>query len=298
MNIIVVGHPCKDIIHKSDKVTESFGGIIYSLLGFAIVMKKEERVVPLFNINKSDFENYLQVLNGTNINDFSLIRKTEQHKNVVHLFFDGNDLSFECYQEKAARIDLKRALPLIPKDAHFYINMISGFEIELDDLKEIRKHTTGKIYFDFHTMTRGMDEKGKRFYRPIENWREWISYCDVIQLNQIELQNLTPEKLNEKDFANEAINAGAKVINITKGKEGAASYYMHQKMIKRHFASPETNLINKNSIGCGDLFGSVFAYKYFNNYNVYKSLEEAVRISSKRVEIEKMEEIISLRTKN
>lgn len=296
MNIIVIGHTCNDIIHKNEVVTESFGGIIYSLLGFAIIMKSKDYVIPLFNINRNDYEEYLKVLSGTSINDFSLIQTSEKQTNIVHLFFDGHTLDFECYQEKADKIDLKRALPLIPKDAHFFINMISGFEIDLDNLKEIRKNFTGKIYFDFHTMTRGIDESGKRFYRPIENWREWISYCDVIQLNQIEMENLAPEKLDEKDFASESIKTGTNVVNITKGSEGAVSYYLDKNEIVKHSVSPDINLVCKNSVGCGDIFGSVFAYNYFNNYNVKHSLEEAVRISSERIEIEKIEDLIQLKT--
>ncbi|MBM4174854.1 MAG: carbohydrate kinase family protein [Ignavibacteria bacterium] len=295
MKIIVIGHTCKDIIHKDDQVTESFGGIIYSLLGFALVMKKEDNVLPFFNINLNDYEKYFDVLLGTPINDFSLIQKTDRHTNLVHLIFDGSDLKFECYQEKAEKIDLTAALSKIATDSNFYINMISGFEIELDDLREIKKHTTGKIYFDFHTMTRGMDENGKRFYRPIENWREWTRYCDVIQFNEIEMQNLTPEKLNEGNFVTEAIKTGTKIINITKGNAGAISYFIDNELIRSQFVSVDKNLIHKNSIGCGDIFGSVFAYKYFNNYNVKDSLEEAVRISSKKIEIENIEEIISLR---
>lgn len=296
MNIIVIGHPCKDIIHKNEIVTESFGGILYSLLGFAIVMKSEDCVIPLFNINHNDYQAYLKLLSGTSVNDFSLVQATEKHTNLVHLFFDGRDLNYECYQIKADKVNLKKALPLIPEDSHFFINMISGFEIDLEDLREIRKNFTGKIYFDFHTMTRGMDESGKRFYRPIENWRAWTACCDVIQLNQIEMKNLTPEKLNEEDFAKKSIETGTKVVNITKGSQGAVSYYLEKNEIVKHSISPSKNFIHKNSVGCGDIFGSVFAYNYFNNYNVKHSLEEAVRISSERIEIEKIEDLIQLKT--
>jgi sugar/nucleoside kinase (ribokinase family) len=297
MNIIVIGHPCKDIIHKNEVVTESFGGIIYSLLGFAVVMKKEDKVIPLFSIDRKDYEEYLKVLSGTSIDDFSLIQPTEKQTNIVHLFFDGDNLNLECYQEKADKIDLKRALPLIPKDAHFYINMISGFEINIDDLKELRRKFKGRIYFDFHTMTRGMDDNGGRFYRPIENWRDWIKNCDAIQLNETEMKNLTKEKFSEEEFALESFRCGVEVINITKGKSGAVSFWQENEMLIQKSIEPEKNLIYRNPIGCGDIFGSVFAYKYFNNYNVKDSLEEAVRISSKRIEFEKIEEIIELKTK-
>jgi hypothetical protein len=38
------------------------------------------------------------------------------------------------------------------------INMISGFDITLEQLKTIRKNFSGPVYMDVHTFSRGVDK--------------------------------------------------------------------------------------------------------------------------------------------
>lgn len=292
MKIIVIGHPCLDIIHKNEEILTSYGGIIYSLIGFLIAVRKDDLIFPFFQINEEHSSKYFEILNSYPQIKKDLLSISSSQMNVVHLFFDGEQLNFECYQSTSPKIEIKRNAHLISQDSNFYINMISGFELDIEDLKFIRNNFTGKIYFDFHTLTRGMNEEGKRIYRPIENWREWVMNCDVIQMNEIERQNLSPEKFNEEEFAEEAIKSGCKVVNITKGDRGATSYFLEGQKIKRLSIQPETGLKFKSNVGCGDIFGAVFAYNYFRNEKIESCLKEAVKISSRRIEIDKIENII------
>lgn len=299
MKIVIIGHPCIDILHKDNLEIQSYGGILYSLIGFTIVADDKDEFYPIFQISKEHIEPYLE-----QIKSFSNIRKdfieiSLHPTNIVHLFFNGEQLNFECYQSRAPRIEIKKLLNKIPEDSNFYINMISGFELELDDLKFIRKNFGGKIYLDFHTLTRGINEEGKRVYRPLDDWKDWISCCNAIQLNEIEMANLTPEKLEEEPFAKECIEAGVEVVNITKGSEGAVSYFLEDSKIKSLHVLPEKNLKFKSNVGCGDIFGAVFSYNYFRNEKIEICLKEAVKISSKRIEIERIEDIIEkLKNKN
>ncbi len=252
----------------------------------------KDEIYPTFSINETHFEKYFQIINSYKQIKKSLVEINSLLMNIVHLFFNGEQLNFECYQSTAPKIKIRKFAELIPSDTNFYINMISGFEIELMDLKFIRGNFKGKIYFDFHTLTRGINEEGRRIYRPLENWREWISNCDVIQMNEIERENLTPEKFNEEEFAEEAINCGVKVVNITKGASGATSYYIENGELKKLSIKPEQNLKFKSNVGCGDIFGAVFSYIYFRNEKIETCLKEAVKISSRRIEIEQIEKII------
>lgn len=292
MKIAVIGHPCIDIIHQNEKEFQSYGGVIYSLIGFMIVASEEDEIYPAFSINETHFEKYFEILKSYKQIKKDFVQINSAPMNVVHLFFNGEQLNFECYQSTAPKVEIKKLVEQDPSDTNFYINMISGFELELDDLKFIRKNFAGKIYFDFHALTRGMNEEGKRVYRPLENWREWVSNCDVIQMNEIERENLTPEKFDEEEFVIEAIKSGVKVVNITKGINGASSYFFENNEIKKLSVQPEPNLNFKSNVGCGDIFGAVFSYHYFRNEKIETCLKEAVKISSKRIEIEKIENII------
>jgi hypothetical protein len=293
MKIAVIGHPCIDLIHHNEQIIQSYGGIIYSLIGLSIVSNKLDEIYPLFQISSEHFEKYFTILKSYSQIKLDLIEISNSPMNIVHLFFDGEQLNFECYQSTAPKIQIKKLFDKIPDDTNFLINMISGFEIEFEDLKFIRKYFTGKIYFDFHTLTRGMNEEGKRVYRPIKNWKEWVSLCDVIQLNEIERENLTEENLSEIEFAKEALQTDCKIVNITKGSKGATTYFKENDDFKSISAEPEKNLIFKSNVGCGDIFGAVFSYNYFRNEKIETCLKEAVRISSQRIEVEKVEDIIN-----
>ena len=292
MRIAVIGHPCIDLIHRNEKVTQSYGGIIYSLIGLLIVSSDQDEIYPIFQINKEHFDKYFEILRNYFQIKFDLIEYSNSPMNIVHLFFEGEQLNFECYQSTAPKIGITKLMDKIPPDTNFLINMISGFEIELEDLRFIRENFNGKIYFDFHTLTRGMNDEGKRIYRPLKDWREWVSLCDVIQLNETEREKLTEEKFSEFEFAEEAIKAGTKIINITKGSKGATSFFKVNNKIQSLSIEPEINLTFKSNVGCGDIFGAVFSYNYFRNEKIENCLKEAVRISSHRVEVENIEDII------
>jgi hypothetical protein len=292
MKIAVIGHPCIDLIHRDENIIKSYGGVIYSLIGLLVVVNDTDEIYPVFRINEDEFTSYFQFLNLYSQLKFELIEKSNSPMNVVHLFFEGENLNFECYQSTAPKIQIKNLIEKIPTDTNFLINMISGFEIDLEDLKFVRKNFSGKIYFDFHTLTRGMNEEGKRVYRPLSNWRDWAKLCDVIQMNETERENLTEEKFSEFEFALEALKAGTKIINITKGSKGATTYFEENGEIKNITVEPAKNLIFKSNVGCGDIFGAVFAYNYFRNEKIETCLKKAVEISSKRIEIEKIENII------
>lgn len=292
MKIIVIGHPCIDIIHQNEKEFQSYGGIIYSLIGFLTISQIDDTIFPIFQINEEHFEKYFGIIDSYPQIKKDLIEISKSPMNIVHLFFNGEQLNFECYQSAAPKIEIEKIADSIPPDSNFYINMISGFELDIKDLKFVRKNFRGKIYFDFHTFTRGINEEGKRIYRPIENWREWVSSCDVIQMNEIERQNLTPEKFEEKEFAFEALRIGCSVVNITKGEKGATTYFFENGKLNEISINPESNLKFKSNVGCGDIFGAVFAYNYFRNEKIEVCLKEAVKISSRRIEVEKVEDII------
>ncbi len=292
MRIAVIGHPCIDLIHRNEEITQSYGGIIYSLIGLLIIANKQDEIHPIFQINEEHFRKYFEILKSYPQIKLDLVENSNSPMNIIHLFFEGENLNLECYQSTAQKINVAHLVNKIPADSNFLINMISGFEIDINDLIFIRKNFTGKIYFDFHTLTRGINEEGRRIYRPLENWREWVSLCDGIQLNEIERENLTEEKLSETEFANEAIKSGAKIVNITKGPKGATAYYKENSSLKSITIEPDKNLIFRSNVGCGDIFGAVFSYNYFRNEKIETCLKEAVRISSKRIEVEKIEDII------
>ncbi len=102
--------------------------------------------------------------------------------------------------------------------------MVTGFDLSLKQLKEIRKNYNGIIYFDVHTFSRGLDSEMKRNFRRIKNFNEWAKCVDIIQANELEMKTLS-SKINEEEIVRELIGFGVKQIIVTKGNKGATVYF-------------------------------------------------------------------------
>jgi sugar/nucleoside kinase (ribokinase family) len=157
------------------------------------------------------------------------------------------------------------------------INMITGFDIELDQLKKIRQNFPGTIYMDVHTFSRGLGHHGHRGFRKIDHFNEWAECIDIIQVNDYEAKTITPFDEEEK-IALEILNNGTKQLIITKGETGAKLYYLQKGELNFIFQSA-VKIAAVNKIGLGDVFGAAYFYDYINTGNSLGSLDIAVTAS-------------------
>lgn len=279
-----------DIIHKNNNSTESIGGIIYSILGFYLAGAGQGEIYPFFNIDKNYFNQFSDFINELKFStDF--LEKRDKSINKVNLYFEGENLKFECYNERAEKVNLGLLDPETLASSNLLINMISGFELELNDLIWLREKTSGKIYFDLHTLTRDINKEGKRNFRPIPYYEKWISCCNLIQMNEKERLSLN-ENFSEVEFIEYVMRLGVEVVNITKAEEGAVCYFKEGNEIKKteykHIPDKEV----KNVVGCGDIFGAVFFYNYCKNVSPEECLKKAVTISTEKTYYESISEVI------
>ncbi len=292
MNITAIGHLCLDYFHFDEvNVKESVGGIIYSFLGFYLSGAKKDSIIPVFNISEEEFIKFRDVFERLGYTS-NYLNKTDKAVNKVHLYFTGEKVKFECYEQTAEIIPIENFNDNILNQSHFYINMISGKEILSEDLKKLRQLTKNLIYFDFHTLTKGMDKQGKRYFRSVEKLNEWLENVDIIQVNEDEWHSLTNESLTEEEFAEKILNSGPRLINITKGEKGATSYFYEKSIIKRiDFKSKNIKPV-KNTVGCGDIFGASYFYNYVCGKTPEECLMTAVTIAGKRTEYDLIYDIL------
>ncbi len=153
------------------------------------------------------------------------------------------------------------------------INMISGYDISLEQLRQLRKNYDGLIYFDVHTLSRGVDKNLNRIFRKIKNFNEWGECIDIIQTNESELLTLSEQK-DESSIVDELFSFGIKQVIVTRAEKGATVFLNEKNSLKRvHKDALQTNVVNK--VGCGDVFGAVYFHNYIKNKNVLLALEQA-----------------------
>src|SRR5690606_3314180 len=104
------------------------------------------------------------------------------------------------------------------------INMVTGFDIDLSQIKELRRRTNAIIYFDVHTLTRGLDDNMNREFRTIPDFNIWAENIDILQCNERELLNLSNSK-NPDAIISEMFECGIQILCLTKGINGVRIYY-------------------------------------------------------------------------
>ena len=267
MNILVVGQSVVDKIIDEGSDSVKPGGIFYTVVSMLSQAGKEDNIYLCSSIDKQNDKLFKPAYSKIK-NDFLVYVDSIPQ---VELKVGGICERKETYS-KAAQNLLLPAENLNRFDG-ILINMISGFDISLDQLKHLRKNYDGLIYFDVHTFSRGLDENGHRNFRRIEDFNEWSQCIDILQANESELLTLSDKK-EEAAIVDKLFSCGIKQIIITRAERGATVFYKEQNSVKRiHKDALKTNVVNK--VGCGDVFGAVYFHNYIRNKNVILALEQA-----------------------
>ena len=89
------------------------------------------------------------------------------------------------------------------------LNMITVFDVTIQQLEYIRNNFKGSIYFDVHTLSRGLDEQFNRNFRLIPNIEKWAKSVDIIQMNESEIKTVSKFE-SERKIVEELFNYGIK----------------------------------------------------------------------------------------
>jgi len=276
MKLLVIGHSVLDFI-KSDKEQKiNAGGIFYSISALNHLMTSDDEIFLCSQFDDETYNYFKPEFEEVNNKYLQKVDKIPR----VHLNLEKNKERHETYENITNNLSLNFS-DLNSFDG-ILINMITGFDITLDELKQIRNNYSGLIYIDVHTLSRGLKDDYRREFRLIPDFKDWAKCLDLIQVNQSELYTLSQKK-NEIEIVEEIFSYGIKILCVTKGELGARVYYKNRNEIASYFIAA-TKINNPNIIGCGDVFGASFFYSYIRNKNVIDSLTNAVANAERFVE--------------
>ena len=287
MNFLIVGHSVVDKIIDNDKLSIKPGGIFYSVISFLSQVERKDKLYLCSSID-SDNEKLFKIA-------YDYVEKEYLMKSdsipFVELIIDNISERKETYSQITKNLSL-------PKDNLFrfdgiLINMISGYDISLTQLKQLRKDYKGLIYFDVHTLSRGVDKNLNRTFHYIEHFYKWAECIDILQANESELLTLS-DRQNEILIIKELFSFGINQVIITRAEKGA-TVYMDEDGItnKYHVDALIVNIVNK--VGCGDVFGAVYFYNYIKNKNVLLALKYANLFAGISTTYSDVKEYINLR---
>lgn len=298
MKFLVLGHFCLDIIHPVDEPEiQSYGGIYYSMAALASLLDEGDRIIPVFGVNKNDYASLLQHLKQFQNIDTSGIYQFDEPTNSVHIFYKDRESQVECSKDISNPIPFDRIRSFLNVDG-ILVNMISGFDIAVNTLDEIRMGVRERkvpIHFDYHNLTLGVGENHERYRRPIPDWRRWVFITDTVQLNEAELAGLTIEKSTEQQTVGHLLTLGVKGVLVTRGERGVSVFSNeHKKVVRTDVPGLPVERLH-DATGCGDVFGAAFHMKYVKTKDLLASAEFANKIAAAKARMVGSAAIPSLR---
>src|SRR5437773_578111 len=142
MILTVIGHLCLDEIRHAERdETESYGGIFFSLATLANLLSEEDTICPVFGVGKSDYDSFIDRLSRYRNVDCSGIFRLAGPTNRVCLTYSTNGQRIERSEFIADPIPWKRIRSVAAGSDMVLINMISGNDITLETMDEIRMST-------------------------------------------------------------------------------------------------------------------------------------------------------------
>lgn len=290
----VIGSFVWDVIHgrnPGDTPIEEWGGITYALGALEAGLSDDWEMVPLVKVGfdladrARDFMRDLDKVAP----DAAPI-EVPHHNNKVSMHYQSDERRCERLSGGVPGWSWLGLKPLLAGLDALYINLISGFELDLETAQLIRAHFKGPIYCDLHSLVLAVQPDGMRTLQPLPNAAAWCRCFDFLQVNEDEMEMMAPDPLG---LAAVAMASGVNVLNVTMGKRGVVYFAApgfdkladldrgqlgaNTGTIRTELlpAAPSRNVFDGDPTGCGDVWGAT----YFSRLLAGESIAGAMRVA-------------------
>ncbi len=301
----VIGTLVWDEIHGRDPSQapiEEWGGITYALAGLDAALSADWEIVPLIKVGSDLAQRARDYL--------ATLRRLAPDAAVIEVPYPNNRVTLRYESSERRAEQLTGGLPgwswlglkplLVGIDA-LYINLISGWEINLETAQLIRQQFNGAVYCDLHSLLLGVDAEGYRVPHLVPNISSWLQCFDLLQVNEDELALLAPDAMA---LAASAMAAGVSVINVTLGARGAVYFaapkFEHLSDIRRATlpisgalggairtslvpAVPATGSGTGDPTGCGDVWGATHFARLLAGDKLGDAIDAAMQAASRNL---------------
>jgi hypothetical protein len=199
---------------------EEWGGIAYALASLDASVAPGWEIVPLIKVGQDLAGKAREFVGGLrHITPGGRCAEVPAPNNRVILHYYSTERRTERMSGGVPGWTWAELGPMVRDLDALYLNFISGFELALGTAQALRQGFRGPIYVDLHSLLLGMQHDGVRVPRPLQDAASWLGCFDVIQLNEDEMRQLSPDPLS---LAAEAIGAGTSLLIVTLAAKGAA----------------------------------------------------------------------------
>jgi len=219
----IIGSLVWDLIYGRDPLAppvEEWGGIAYALAGLDASLSQDWQIVPLIKVGRDLSREAQQLLNGlSRLAPGGRCVEVTAPNNRVVLHYQSTERRCERMAGGVPGWTWAELGPMVRDLDAIYLNFISGFELCLGTAQALRQGFQGPIYADLHSLFLGMQQDGMRVLQPLPDAAQWFGCFDLVQLNEDEMRQLSPDPLT---LAATALGAGVSLLTVTLGPRGVA----------------------------------------------------------------------------
>jgi len=305
----VIGTFVWDRIHGRDAQTpgrapvEEWGGITYALSAFDAALPDDWDLVPLVKVGEDlapRAQDFLRRLR--HIAPDAAAIAVPYPNNRVELVYKDDVRRSEVLTGGVPGWTWAGLAPLLKNLDALYVNLISGWELDLETMQLVRQHFRGPIYCDLHSLVLGLRDDGLRTLQPLPDAAAWCRCVDLLQVNEDEMSMMARDPLG---LSATALASGVSALVVTLGPRGAV--YFAQPTFSRlsdldsnraHAlsaspgpirtglipAAPTRDAQGGDPTGCGDVWGATFFSRLLADDIITDALQTAMQAAARNVE--------------
>ena len=302
----VIGTFVWDVIYgrdPRDRPVEEWGGITYALSALDAALPDDWEIVPLVRVGDDlahEAGRFMRTL-----------RRAAPDAAPIAVPYPNNRVELRYYSDERRSERLSGGVPpwnwlglkpLLGDLDALYINMISGFELELETAQLIRHHYLGPIYCDLHSLMLSVQPTGFRAPRPLENVAAWCACFDLLQVNEDEAALMASDPMA---LAATAFSNGIRSLVVTLGSRGvvyfaAPGFDALSDLVRQPLASsppigpvrtalvpadPARGTVDAGDpTGCGDVWGATYFSRLAAGDKLSDAMRAAMRAAARNVE--------------
>jgi hypothetical protein len=302
----VIGTFVWDVIHGRDvrrAPVEEWGGITYALAAFDAALPDDWELVPLVKVGEDL---------APRAHDFlRKLRRVAPDAAPIVVPYPNNRVEL-VYRDDVRRSEVLRGgvpgwswiglSPLLGNLDALYVNLISGWELDLPTMQLVRQHFRGPIYCDLHSLALGLREDGLRTLQPVPDAGAWCRCVDLLQVNEDEMSMMASDPLA---LSAVALAAGVSVLCVTLGPRGAVYFAAPAFTRLADLAANRAHALGASPgpvrtarvpgalarvaqggdpTGCGDVWGATFFSRLLAGDIMTDAIDAAMHAAAKNVE--------------
>ncbi|MGH7651262.1 MAG: carbohydrate kinase family protein [Gemmatimonadaceae bacterium] len=298
----VIGSFVWDVIHgrdPRDAPVEEWGGITYALGALDAALGQDWEFVPILKVGSDLAHSARQfVANLEHAAADAAPIEVPHPNNRVVMHYQSDERRCEMLSGGVPGWTWLGLKPLLNGLDALYINLISGFELDLETAQLIRQHFRGPIYCDIHSLLLAVQPNGMRVLQPLPNPAAWCRCFDIIQVNEDEMSMMSSDPMA---LASTAMAEGVCFIAITLGSRGviyfAAPGFERLSDLRRpalgaasgairtaKLPAKPTRHLGGDPTGCGDVWGATYFSRLLAGDKLDAAIDRALDAAARNVD--------------